>query len=230
MKFATLFSGGKDSTWSLYFYMQQGWDPRCLITVKSKNRHSWMFHTPNINLAQLQADALQIPLLEVDTLGEKEEELNDLKKALQEAQRSYKIEAVVTGAIASDYQQERVNRVCEDLGLKTFSPLWHKNQERLVQQFIDDGFSAIIQSVSADGLGEEDLGKALDSGLFQRLKALKKKVGLSVSGEGGEFETLVLDGPIFHQRIHIEKARKVMESKHSGILVIEEASLEKKKK
>ena len=78
MKVGVLFSGGKDSTFAMYWAEQQGWDLRCLISLNSKNKHSFMFHTPNINLAKVQAECLDLPIIFKDTDGEKEIELEDM--------------------------------------------------------------------------------------------------------------------------------------------------------
>ena len=85
MRIASLFSGGKDSTFALYWAMCQGWDVPCLVTLKSANPESYMFQTATINLVKVSAKALGIPLILVDTLGHKEDELLDLKNALVQA-------------------------------------------------------------------------------------------------------------------------------------------------
>lgn len=228
MNVACLFSGGKDSTFALYWAVQQGWDVRCLITLKSSNTESWMFHTPNISSTSLQAKALGIPQILQPTKGEKEEELEDLKKAFLLAKKKYRVTGIVVGAILSDYQQERVNRVCHDARLKTFSPLWHKNQALLLREMIDCGFEIIIQSIAAEGLTEEWLGRRIDAAAIHDLLALQKKNGLHPAGEGGEFESMALDGPIFQKRLVIASAETKMEAPHTGVLVIKKIELEKK--
>ena len=97
MKLAALFSGGKDSTYAMYKVMKEH-DVVCLITIKSENPDSYMFHTPNIDLAELQAEALDIPLLTFKTKGEKELELQDLENAIKEAKK-YNNQLLITGSI-----------------------------------------------------------------------------------------------------------------------------------
>lgn len=228
MHLAILFSGGKDSTFALYWAVQQGWDVRCLVSVMPTRADSWMFHTPNIQFVNYQAEALGLPLVAQATSGEKEKELNDLKKALQQAKKKYHVDGVVVGALASDYQQERVNRVCEDLQLKTYAPLWHKDQDRLLREMIDCGFEIIIQHIAAEGLSEKWLGRKLDQRCHDDLLILHKKFGMNPAGEGGEYESFVFDGPIFKKRIVIEDAEKKMESANCGTLVMKKLRLERK--
>ncbi|MBI3032980.1 diphthine--ammonia ligase [Candidatus Woesearchaeota archaeon] len=227
-KIGILFSGGKDSTFTVYYYTIQGWDVKCLITLKSKNKASYMFHTPNIDITKLQAQAMELPLIEQTTKGEKETELQDLKKAFEKAKKQYKIEGIAVGAVASDYQAERVNRICEELQLKCFAPLWHKNQELLLKDMIDNGFCIIIQSIAAYGLTKQWLGRQITKDALNELMTLHTKFGLHPAGEGGEYESLVLDAPIFKKKLVIKKATPIIEDENTGILLIEKIALKKK--
>tara|TARA_Y100000310_G_C20661778_1_gene805200 strand:- start:1066 stop:1749 length:684 start_codon:yes stop_codon:yes gene_type:complete len=223
-----LFSGGKDSVFTLYYYLEQGWDVNCLISLKSANKQSWMFHTPAIETVELQSEALGISLILQETKGEKEKELADLEKALKKAKSKYKITGVCVGALLSDYQQERVNRVCHSLDLKCFAPLWHKKQEQLLREIIDLGFDVRIVGVASQGLGKDFLGKKIDKKTFEQFIELNKKFGFHVGGEGGEYESLVIDGPIFKKKIHLTKTKKVMLDEYTGTLQIEKAELKNK--
>lgn len=225
MNVAALFSGGKDSVFAVYWAVQQGWDVRCLVTLASSNPESYLFHTPNIRWTRLQSKTMKIPHILRKTRGEKERELHDLKAALFRAKKRYKVTGILVGAIASDYQQERVNRVCEEIGLKVFAPLWHKRQDLLLQEMIECGFEILIQSVAAEGLDVRWLGRRIDQKCLADLKRLHKKLGLHVAGEGGEFESFVLDGPIFEKKLSITKSDKIMESSCVGYLKIFEMSL-----
>jgi len=220
MKVAVLFSGGKDSTFALSWAQLQGWDVCGLVTMTSANPHSYMFHTPNIHLVKLQAECLSLPLIFQETAGEKEKELNDLRDALLEAKEKWSVEGIITGAVASNYQEERINRICHELGLKTYSPLWHKDQEALVSEMIKSGFEITIQAIAGDGLDESYLGKVITPAVFDDLKMLHRKFGIHVAGEGGEYESLILDCPLFDKRIIVEDAHVEMDGKHSGVWVI----------
>ena len=202
MKLGVLFSGGKDSSFAL-FKAQESHDVVCLISVFSKNKESYMFHVPNIELTKLQANAIGLPLIQKTTKGEKEKELDDLKEAILLAKEGYHIEGIVTGAIESVYQSTRIQRICEDLDLSCLNPLWKKDQIGLLEELVQKGFKVIISGVFAYPLDESYLGKLIDSKMVERLKLVSEKYRLSPAGEGGEFETTVLDAPFFKRRIEI---------------------------
>ena len=227
-KLGILFTSGKDSMYSLYIMLKQNYPVKCLITIKSMNPFSYMFHTPAIDIVKLQSEALGIPLIEYKTKGEKEKELIDLKKAMREARDKYKIEGIVTGALFSTYQRDRIERIADKIGLKIFSPLWHKIQESELREIISIGFKFMIVSISAYGLDKKWIGKILTLNDLEKLKELHKKYGINVAGEGGEFETLVVDGPIFKKRIKVEKYRIEQENEYSAKMIIEKAVLENK--
>ncbi|MFC1690920.1 diphthine--ammonia ligase [Nanoarchaeota archaeon] len=220
-----LFSGGKDSVYAMHTMIKQNYDIKCLITMKSINPDSYMFHTPNINLAELQAKAMDLPIIEQSTHGRKEEELKDMEKAIKKAMKEYQIKGIVTGALYSNYQRERVQKICDKLGLKTFSPLWHIDQELEMRSLVKQGFEVIISSIAADGLSKEDLGKTIDNKFIDRIVKLNKKNQINIAGEGGEFETLVLNCPLFNKKIKTEKAQIVMENQCTGRYIIKKASL-----
>ena len=229
MKVAALFSGGKDSTFSVYRAMQQGRDVVCLIAMKSANTASYMFHVPNIDLVKLQSRAIGVPLIFRKTAGVKEEELKDLKLALIAAKKLYKIQGVVCGAIASEYQRFRVETVCADLGLKSLAPLWHLDADRYMSELVKEGFEIIISAVASDGFEPNWLGRKLDLQALEDMRKLRDKYGMHISGEGGEYETFVTDGPIFGKKIIIQKAEKVWKG-DSGVYVIKKAKLASKGK
>jgi len=230
LRLGALSSGGKDSLYAMYIMMRQNYHVRCLISIISENPASYMFHTPAIDLVHLQAKALNIPLVQKRSKGEKEKELLDLKRALTEAKRRYRIEGVITGALYSTYQRDRIEKVAGSLGLKIFSPLWHINQETEMRDILDSSFNIIFVSVAAEGLDKTWLGRKITGSDLAELVKLDKKIGLNIAGEGGEFETLVLDMPYFTQKINIIKASTKMENECTGILEIGKAELSNEKK
>jgi len=224
MKIAALFSGGKDSTFALYNAIRQGHKIRYLVTIFPERQDSWMFHHPCIELTKLQSEALGIRQIIEKTKGEKEKELEDLKKALEKIKD--KIEGVVSGAIASRYQKNRIDKVCKELKLKSITPLWNKNPEELFEEEIKSGFEIIITAVSAAGLDENWLGKKIDLESIKELKDLSKKFGFNLVFEGGEAETIVLNSPIFKKKIDFHDSEKIWDSKtNSGYLIIKNARL-----
>lgn len=226
LKVGVLFSGGKDSTYAILKAMETD-DVVCLISVISENEESYMFHTPNIVLTKVQAKAIGLPLVQVTTEGLKEEELKDLKRAIKKARNMYGIEGVVTGAVESVYQSERIQRICNELDLWCFNPLWLKDQVVLLREIVENGFKVVITGVFAYPLDETWLGREIDRNVIKKLVELREKYKISPSGEGGEIETTVLDAPFFRKKILI-KDFEVKIDKHSGVFVVKEVELVEK--
>jgi len=219
MRLAVLFSGGKDSTYALNLVKREH-EVKFLITIFPE-KGSWMFHFPCIELTKLQAKALGIKQVIVKTKGEKEKELEDLKKAIKKVRN--KIEGIVSGAVASNYQKSRIDRVCEDLGLQSISPLWQKDQLSLLEEETSC-MDILVTGVFCEGFDESWLGRRMDKECLQNLIKLNKRYGVNLSGEGGEYETFVLDSPTFKKKILIESWKKVWEG-NSGYIVVEKAKL-----
>ncbi len=224
LRLGVLFSSGKDSNLALHIMKRQNYEISCLITIKSNNPDSFMFHTPAIELAKYQAYSMGLPLVEVETKGEKEKELKDLKKAIIIAKEEHKIDGVVTGALFSTYQRDRIEKVCDEAGLKVFSPLWQKNQEEEMRELLRNDFKIIFTAVAAEGLDKSWLGKIIDEKDINRLVELNKKSKINIAGEGGEFESFVLDGPLYKKEIKIIDSDKVMENEFTGKLNIKKIS------
>ena len=181
-------------------------------------------------MVRLQAESLGIPLLEQRTGGLKEHELDDLADALKKAKHRFGIEGVVSGALRSSYQRDRLQRVCESLELKLYSPLWGMDQQKLMQQLMQEGFRFMLTSVACDGLGRGWLGRPLCHDDLRKLIALSARNRMNLAGEGGEYESLVLDMPLFRKRLYIDNASISMESPCTGRLSISRAHLEGKMK
>ncbi len=225
MKLGTLLSTGKDSIYAMYLMAKRGYPIECLIVIDSENKDSYMYHAPVMKLAKLQAQALGKKMIVVKTKGEKEKELKDLEKALKEAKKKFGIEGVTTGALYSEYQGDRIGNLCKKLGLECFSPLWHFDQKEYLEVLLKDEFEVMITKIACYGLGEQHLGKIIDSKLLSELKELEDKYGVNVAGEGGEYESLVLDMPLFKKKIFIEESNKLMENEFTGTLRIKKAKL-----
>ena len=195
---AALFSGGKDSTLALHKASEAGLKPKLLITMKPYNEDSYMFHKPNIKYTSLQAKAMGIKHVIWDTEGEKELELNDLAEAL----KANNVTKLITGAIASRYQKDRIESICKEQGIEMISPLWGMDQEKELAE-IAEKFEAIITKVAAYGMDESFVGAAINKETVERLVALKKKYRINVAFEGGEAESFVLNAPMFKKRVKI---------------------------
>jgi diphthine-ammonia ligase len=220
MRLAALVSGGKDSILSLYKAQKMGHSVDVLVTMISERDDSYMFHFPNIHLIDEISRALEIPLVTAQTSGIKEKELEDLRNLLS----SLDVDGVVSGAIQSSYQKERIGKICAQLGLESITPLWNKNPLKIMEELIDLKFKAIIVGVYAYGLDRSWLGKEITTETLQKLLELNKQYQISLVGEGGEYESLVLDGPIFKKRLELIKIAISYEN-NRGVFSIIEARL-----
>ena len=226
MNVAVLFSGGKDSTMALYYALSKGEDVKYLLSMKSHNDESYMFHVPNIHITDLIAEAVDIPIMSVETEGIKEEELQDLKRAFENL-KSLGVECIYTGALYSVYQKSRIEKLGQEVGLEIISPYWHIDELEYMREIVSLGFKIIISGVAAWGLDESWLGRVIDDETIDELVELHKKYYIDLAFEGGEAETLAIDGPIFKKKIKILKDKKEWQV-DSGVYIIEDAILEDK--
>ena len=224
MDVAVLFSGGKDSTMAVYAALEAKEDVKYLLSIKSKNDESYMFHVPNIHITDLLSQALEIPIMSVETEGIKEEELEDLKAAFIDL-KNLGIEAIYTGALYSVYQKSRIEKLGQEVGLKIISPYWHVDELQYMRKIVSLGFKIIICGVAAWGLDESWLGRVIDDGVIDELVELNEKYGVDIAFEGGEAETLAIDGPIFKKKIKILKYKKEWHL-DSGVFIIEDAVID----
>jgi ABC transporter with metal-binding/Fe-S-binding domain ATP-binding protein len=201
---------------------QQGHTVDYLVSIIPSNPDSWLFHTPNLHLLPLQARAMEKYLVSIESDGTEKGDLFALKEILSDLD----VDGVVTGAIASDYQWGRINGVCEDLGIRVFSPLWRKNELMVLREEIDAGIRSIIVSVSAEGLDSSYLGREINSDLANLFFALWNRYGVNVSGEGGEYETFVIDSPLHRVPIKLFDVTAEI-SRDRSRLIIRKAILEK---
>ena len=223
MRLASLYSGGKDSTFSLYLAEQMGHDVPYLVNVVPEDAASWIFHTPNLSLVPLMAESMGKELVTAGSTGTEEGDMDGLRLAL----RGLDVEGVVSGAIWSDYQWDRMNIVCGELGLKLIAPLWRKDQDMLMDQFLDSGIRAVIAGCYAEGLGEEWLGREIDAEAVEELKAVRARTGISIMGEGGEYESLTLDSPMHSRPLEILEAEREW-SRQGGTLRVLKARLQER--
>jgi len=223
MKLAALCSGGKDSSYALWLAMKDGHEIARIVAMIPKREDSWMFHYPNIHLVDLFAECAEMPLTKSETSGVKEEELEDLRETLS----GIEVEGIVSGAIASAYQKSRIEQICKELGLTSITPLWERDPLELLRETLAEGFKTVITSVSAEGLDEDWLGREIDEDCIEDLAELRDKFGINPAGEGGEYETLVLDAPFFKKRIEILEERQEWRG-DSGYLLIQSAETKMK--
>jgi ABC transporter with metal-binding/Fe-S-binding domain ATP-binding protein len=223
MRVAVLATGGKDSALALHRVLNEGHEAAYLATMIPLREDSWMFHYPNIRLVDLFAEAAEIPLVKAETSGVKEEEVEDLKSLVA----GLDVDGIVSGAIASEYQKTRIEGICRELNLKWLAPLWHEQPLGILKEILNLKFEVIMTGVYAYGFGQEWLGRKIDEATVDALMELNKQYGVSPVGEGGEYETLVLDAPFLKKKIVVVRAEKVWKGQ-SGYYLIDEARLANK--
>ena len=215
MKVALLFSGGKDSTYAGYLAKKQGHEISCLISIFSKNKESYMFHTPSVSKVEKQAEVMGIPIIIQSTKGVKEKELKDLKKIVEQAKKDFGIEGLVTGAIKSVYQASRIQKICSEVGLECINPIWEKDEVEFLNELVKENFDVIIVGVFAYPLDETWLGRKIDKDFIKETKKLKDKFRIHPAGEGGEFETFVLNCPLFKKGLKVKSFNDISEGENS---------------
>lgn len=215
MKLGVLFSGGKDSTYAAYLTKKAGHELTCLISILSKNKESYMFHTPSISKVEKQAKSMQIPIILQKTAGKKEIELKDLEKAIKLAVKEYKIQGIVTGAIQSVYQSSRIQKICNELKIECFNPLWQKGELEYLCELLKNKFKVILIGVFAYPLNQKWLARRIDKQFIEEIKKLHNQYKISMIGEGGEFETFVLDCPLFKKELKIKSFKDFKEGEYS---------------
>lgn len=220
MKIACLISGGKDSLYSAYLESKNK-EIACLITLYSENKESYMFHTPNIKKVKNQAKVMDLPLIIQKTKGKKEEELVDLENAIKRAIKKYKIKGITTGALHSKYQANRIQKICNKLNIECINPLWKKDEIEYLEELIKNNFKIIITAVAAYPLDESWLGKEIDKNFIKKALELKKKYKIHPAGEGGEFETFVLNCPLFKRELRIRNKKIISTGENSFNMEIE---------
>ena len=212
-----LFSGGKDSSWALYRALESDRPVERLVTVHPTG-DSYMYHVPATELASLAAESIGIPLVDVrpadfgaaaddaeDVGARGDRELAPLEDALVElADDLGGIGGVTAGAVESSYQATRIEGMCDRLDATLFAPLWQREPRSLATAMLSAGFEITVVRVAARGLEASWLGRTLDAEALGELAGLSEEYGVHVLGEGGEFETLVTDGPHMDRPLRLE--------------------------
>jgi len=210
MKFATLYSSGKDSALALYRMINEGHTPVCLIIMYNKDAERSWFHGVSDDLLAEVQDSLGVPVIRCVCTGDTYVE--EQERCLLEA-REQGAEAAVFGDIDiaghAAWNKER----CENTGLTCIMPLWQQPHEALVSEAIDAGFKAVIKCVDLSKLDESFLGKTLDAKVVEEIVA----AGSDACGENGEYHTFVYDGPLFRRPVPIHLGEVVNMETHAAI-------------
>ena len=214
-----LFSGGKDSNLSM-FLVKDKYNFSCLLSIIPSSNDSYMYQKPELNLLNAQAECLNLPLLTQKSKSVKEKELKDLEQLIKKAIKKYKIKAIVCGALFSNYQRERVLTICNKLQIELIAPLWQMDQEKEIELLLNNNFKFMICKIAALGLDQKYLGKIVSKEDLTDFKKLNTKYGFNIAGEGGEYETIVIDSPMFNKKIEILDYKIIMENDFTGFLEI----------
>jgi diphthine-ammonia ligase len=202
MSYISSWSGGKDSCLAAYLALGKGYKISHLVNFISQEFKRVSFHGTEAKLIQLQSQAIGIPLLQKQTTWESYE--REFKEAVQSL-LPQGIEGMVFGDIYLDEHKEWVEGVCGELGIEAIEPLWGKETEKIITDFIDAGFEAVIVSAQAELIDRGWAGQRLDSKFLSYLKTRN----VDLCGENGEYHTLVVNGPLFKRNIEIIESRTI---------------------
>ncbi len=218
-KVIVVFSGGKDSTLSTFWALASGFNVR-LITFLPTVKDSYMLQHTNVEITELLAKCIGVKHSIHSVSGVKEKEVDEMLSILSHVVEEEHIDAIVSGAIESEYQKQRIDYIGHELDIPTFSPLWHKPYDVLIESL--KYFDVIVTKVSAYGLGKEHLGKSF----IDVVEHIRRDM-INPIFEGGEGETLVLDAPFFKYKLVIDES-DVKWYGTSGEFLIKSAHIERK--
>ncbi len=193
-------SGGKDSCFACYLALSQGYKVTHLVNFISREFRRVSFHGIRARLVSRQAEAMGMTLAQYAVPPDMSLYEQTFKKAVSKL-KDQGAEAMVFGDIYLQEHRDWVERVCAEIGLVPVLPLWGRDLEGLMNEFIDSGFEAVMVSANAGIFGEEWLGRKIDRSFMADLKHLAIEKSLDLCGENGEYHTVVLDGPVFEKRL-----------------------------
>ncbi len=222
MKVAVLFSGGKDSNMALKYAIENGWKVEALIAVKPKNTEAYLWHFATVEWTILSSVAVGVPLflIKCNTVGAEKE-----AKELEKVFKRIKVDAILLGGVGLQKTQiNEVTKVAKKFGINVIVPYHNYTSEKLLEEEVKSGFDIRITQVATDGLGPEWLGRKIDMKAFEELKVLSKKFGFDILGEGGSYDSFVIDGPLYKSKIELVKTSKNW-NKDSGYLEVEDAKI-----
>lgn len=204
-------SGGKDCCLALHRAETGGLDVRYLANTVTGDGERSRSHGISAAVIRRQSEALGIPIMQQRTEGDNYEAqfITMLKVFKKEG-----IEGGVFGDIDFEPHREWIEKVCTEAGMTPHLPLWGENQKKLMEEFIDAGFIAVVIAVKAELFGEEVLGQRIDRDFIKQLDRLCETRNITLCGEAGEYHTLVIDGPLFKNRLEVTESRKVTRDEH----------------
>jgi diphthine-ammonia ligase len=204
MKIVAAWSGGKDSCFACYKAIQEGHEVSNLLIMMSDPSIS-NFHMIRSDMLDAQSQAIGIPIAKWTTSPDTYEQ--EFKKALLQM-KAKGVGGIVTGDVFDVALHEAgwLDRICKEVGLTPVRPLWHRDTQQILEEFINAGFKATLVRVITNLLSMDWLGREINK---KFLDDLLKLGTVDPCGENGEFHTFVTDGPLFKKRIEILESEKV---------------------
>ena len=209
MQVVASWSGGKDSCLACYKAVMQGYEVTHLVNFISRQFRRVSFHGTRARIISRQAQAIGIPLAQYTV----PEEMGLYEQRFKQAVSALKRKGVGGMVFGDIYLQEHrdwIERVCGELEITPVMPLWGTPPERVLGEFIDLGFQALVASAKASIFTEEWLGRRVDHSFLSELKVLCPQQDVDVCGEHGEYHTVAVDGPLFQKRMHLVTGAKVL--------------------
>jgi uncharacterized protein (TIGR00290 family) len=200
-------SGGKDSCFALMKVMQKGYTPRVLLNVLNEEGKISRSHGIPAGILQAQANEAGLPIHLISSSWEEYE--RKFTAALSSLKEEHELTHAVFGDIDLQPHRDWEEKVCANAGLQAVLPLWQQNRKELVLQMLNAGIETMIVSCN-EVMGEKLIGRIIDAELVDELEAL----GVDACGENGEFHTLVLNCPLFANRINVKVNRKLLHNKY----------------
>ena len=205
MNLVSSWSGGKDSCLACYKAIESGYQVRYLLNFISKEYKRCCFHGIEASLLNLQAELIGIPLIQREVSADMEKYETEFKAAVSEI-KTKEIQGMVFGDVYLEEHRNWVERVCKDLEILPIQPLWNHTPFRVLEEFIDLGFKAIVVSCKADMFSKDFIGRVIDKDLIRELQMRN----ICPCGENGEFHTFVIDGPMFKRKIEILESEPIL--------------------
>ncbi|MGA9326332.1 MAG: ATP-binding protein [Salegentibacter sp.] len=202
-------SSGKDAAFALYKLRQDNeYSVEKLVTTLSTDLNRISMHGLRKELLLQQAENIGIPLHIIELGGEvsmlkyNEVMAAECQKLLKEG-FTYSVFGDIFLEDLRDYREQQL----AGIGLKGVFPLWKLDTSRLMQDFLNAGFKAIVVCTNSKMLDNSFCGRIIDE---QFLKDLPENV--DPCGENGEFHTFVFDGPLFSGPVKFKIGEKVERS------------------
>ena len=226
MKVAILYSGGKDSAHAIDYALKKGWNIQYLLSVKPNRTDCFLFHFPTVEHTPQLAQSLGLKHILIPcTVADPEQEAALVKEVIEKNP----VEALILGGVGlQETQLGSLQKALLPLGTEVFASHVGEDEETIMRDMIARGFRIIITQFATDGLGMDWLGKELTLENFEELKKRSRQFGFDLLGEGGYYDTLVIDGPIFPQALRIVDSYNVQESKYCGHLVVTKTAVVEK--